>query len=313
MAAITFFCAPKPFDRPHIALIQRNAIQSWLALGADVEVVLLGDEAGIAETACELDIRHISEIERIESGTPRLDSIFRKAEEVSASPIMAYLNSDIIALPDFVQAAQAVAQQAAEFLIAGQRWDLDITRPLEFTPGWSERLLEEAQRDGRRHTRNGSDYFIYPRGKFPALPPFALGRAGWDNWMIYAGRRGGVKVVDASSVITIIHQTHDYGHLPGGRPHYQHPESFNNRKMAGGEKVIFTLDDASSVLAEGRLEPFPPSWKKFWREVEITPLVRWKTAFLADIFHLVFHPIKTYRAARGLFSKMKKTKPQSNG
>jgi hypothetical protein len=313
MARITFFSAPKPFDRPHISLIQRNAIQSWLALGTDVEVVLLGDDSGIAEIARELGIIHIPEIERNAQGTPRLDSIFRKAEQVSASPIMAYLNNDIIALPDFVRAAQVVAEQTAEFLIVGQRWDLDITRPLDFTPGWPERLLEETQRDGRRHTRNGSDYFIYPRSKFPALPPFALGRAGWDNWMIYAGRRAGVRVVDASSAINIIHQTHDYGHLPGGKPHYQHPESFDNLRMAGGEKVIFTLDDASSVLVKGRLNPFPPSWKKFWREVEITPLVHWKTGFLADISYLVFHPIKTYRAARRLLSKMKKKKTQSNG
>ena len=31
---LTLFTAPKPFTNPHIALIQRNAIRSWMALGA---------------------------------------------------------------------------------------------------------------------------------------------------------------------------------------------------------------------------------------------------------------------------------------
>ena len=43
---ITIFTAPKPFTNPHIDLIQRNAIQSWLHLGDDVNVVMIGNEPG---------------------------------------------------------------------------------------------------------------------------------------------------------------------------------------------------------------------------------------------------------------------------
>ena len=42
-ARITIFSGPKPFTLPHIATIQRNAIRSWLALGAEVDVLLLAD------------------------------------------------------------------------------------------------------------------------------------------------------------------------------------------------------------------------------------------------------------------------------
>jgi hypothetical protein len=298
MTLLTIFSAPKPFTREHIRLIQRNALGSWLQLDG-VEVILLGDEEGIAETAHEFGVKHIAGVDCNESGTPRLDSIFRLAEEAAAGRLMAYQNADMIALPDFVRAAESAAKLAQRFLIVGQRWDLDLTRPLDFDPGWDERLVEEARREGRRHGRNGSDYFIYPRGGFPQLPPFALGRAGWDNWMIYAGRRGGVRVVDASAEVNVIHQTHDYGHLPGGMPHYQHPESFNNLHMAGGEKVVFTLDDADTLLAGGRFARPPITWRRFWREVEIGPLVRLKSDFLGELFHLLFHPRKSYSRLRG--------------
>ena len=50
MAFLTIFTAPKPFTNPHINIIQRNAIQSWMRL-KDVEVLLIGDEAGIPEAA----------------------------------------------------------------------------------------------------------------------------------------------------------------------------------------------------------------------------------------------------------------------
>ncbi|MFN2215709.1 MAG: glycosyl transferase family 2, partial [Anaerolineales bacterium] len=60
MKSLTIFSAPKPFTDPHIATIQRNAIHSWCMLGDQVEVILVGDEEGMAETARELGVKHLS-------------------------------------------------------------------------------------------------------------------------------------------------------------------------------------------------------------------------------------------------------------
>ena len=73
MSLLTIFTAPKPFTNPHIATIQRNAIRSWLAL-PEVEVVLIGEEAGMAEVAVELGVRHIPDVKRNASGTPLMRS-----------------------------------------------------------------------------------------------------------------------------------------------------------------------------------------------------------------------------------------------
>ena len=50
------------------------------------------------------------------------------------------------------------------------------------------RLLYEVKTRGRLHPPGGSDYFIFPRNCFTKIPNFAIGRAGWDNWMFYHAR-----------------------------------------------------------------------------------------------------------------------------
>src|SRR5215208_5174352 len=63
MTLITLFSAPKPFTDPHIAMIQRNAIKSWTLLSeSDVEVILLGEETGLAEAARELGVKYIPNV-----------------------------------------------------------------------------------------------------------------------------------------------------------------------------------------------------------------------------------------------------------
>ncbi len=298
MADLTIFSAPKPFTNPHIALIQRNAIRSWVSLGPQVEVILLGDEAGLAEAAAELGVTHIREVARTPSGTPLVSSMFDLARRNSTSPLLACVNADILLMPDFVQGALQTASQARQFLIIGQRYDLDVREPLDFSPGWPERLRDCLLTQGKLHKATGSDYFIFPRDCFVDMPAFAIGRAGWDNWMIYGGRRSGWPVIDGTPAITIAHQNHDYSHLPGGQPHYRHPETFENIRLAGGKRAIFELRDVNYCLEEGQIERLPISWSRFWREVEIFPLVTLKSYPLGQLFYTVFHPVKAYREFR---------------
>ncbi len=60
----------------------------------------------------------------------------------------------------------------SRILLVGQRWDLDVFTPLDFGPGWLERLQADLKARGRLHTRGGSDYFIYPRACFTTIPDF---------------------------------------------------------------------------------------------------------------------------------------------
>lgn len=295
MPELTIFSAPKPFRDAHIATIQRNAIRSWQALGPAVEVILLGEEEGLAETAAELGVTHLPQVERTPSGTPLVSSMLRLAREHGSGPLLCCVNADILLLPEILPAARQLAGQAGQFLAVGQRWDLDVREELAFGPGWAEKLRARAQREGKLHKATGSDYFIFPRDCFADMPPFAIGRAGWDNWMIYAGRTRGWPVVDATADIQIIHQNHDYSHLPGGQPHYRHPETFENVRLAGGKRAIFELPDASHRLVNGKLVRPPLTWKRLLREAEIFPLVSLHSYPLAQVFYALFHPVKAFR------------------
>ena len=97
---LTFFSTPKPF-RGHINVIQRNAIQSWLRIHPGVEVILLGDDEGAAETCREFGIRHVPQVARNEHGTKYLASIYDRAQALSRHDLLCYVNCDIVLMSNF--------------------------------------------------------------------------------------------------------------------------------------------------------------------------------------------------------------------
>jgi hypothetical protein len=294
MAFITLFSAPKPFTVPHIATIQRNAIQSWIKLGAEVEVILVGEEVGMADTAREFGIKHLPDVARnLRQGTPLVSSIFASARENSQSPLLAYVNADILLLPDLLSAAKRMSELAEKFLLVGKRWDLDVQETLDFSEGWDARLHQRIQAQGKLHAPAGSDYFIFPRACFENIPDFAIGRAGWDNWMIYRARRKGWPAVDATASITVIHQQHDYAHLPGGQIHHHLPETDDNIRLAGGREITrFSLLDVNRRFTAGRLIRRAWSWPVVRRVIETTPLLVWNNYMLTRQITTLFHRLK---------------------
>ena len=270
VSRITLFSAPKPFTNPHIAMIQRNAIKSWTLL-PDVQVILLGNEAGLAEAANELGVKHIPEVELNANGTPLISSMFQLARENSHGDLLCIINADMILMPDFVEAARLSRLQRDRFVLLSQRWDLEVTQPIEFTEGWQNRLSSTVHRQGSLHRPAGSDFFLFPPSCYIDIPDFTIGRAGWDNWMIYKARKEKWTVIDCTPSVMIVHQNHDYSHLPGGKPHYEHPDTNENIRLAGGEANIrYTILDATHQLSPGgKLVRPKPSYLRFMRGVEL--------------------------------------------
>ena len=269
MSLITLFSAPKPFTNPHIALIQRNAIQSWTLL-PDVEVILLGEETGLAEAARDLGVKHISKVKCNESGTPLISSMFQLTRENSQGDLLCIVNADMILMPDFLEAARTSQRLREKFVLLSQRWDMDVTQPIEFSEGWEKHLRSTVHRQGSLHRPAGSDFFLFPQSCYAKIPDFTIGRAGWDNWMIYKARKEKWAVIDCTPSVMIVHQNHDYSHLPGGKPHYEHPDTNENIRLAGGEANIrYTILDATHQLAGGKLVRPRLSYLRFMRGVEL--------------------------------------------
>jgi hypothetical protein len=269
MPLLTLFSAPKPFINPHIAMIQRNAIKSWTLL-PDVEVILLGEESGLAEAARELGVKHLPHVARNESGVPLISSMFQLTREHSNSDLLCIINADMVLMPDFVEAARRSRLQRDKFVLLSQRWDLDVTQPIEFIEGWRDRLLSTVHRLGTLHRPAGSDFFLFPRLCYEDIPEFIIGRAGWDNWMIYKARRAGWPVIDCTPSVMIVHQNHDYSHLPGAKPHYDHPDSNENIRLAGGQANIrYTILDSTHQLINGKLARPKMTSLRFTRKLEL--------------------------------------------
>jgi hypothetical protein len=291
---LTIFTSPKPFQGK-IATLQVNAIRSWLALGPQVQVLLIGDEVGMAQAARDLDVDHIAQVERNVSGTPLMSSIFALARARADHDVLCYVNTDILFLEDLLPSIQRVAQRFPRYLIVGQRWDLEVASLLDIAPGWQSEVRRRLQSEGRLHPPAGSDYFVFPRQEFADVPPFALGRAGWDNWMIYSGRKKRIPVVDAMDAITAIHQNHDYAHLPGGQPHYRLPESAENLRLGGGREMVFRLPDADWGLYPAGLRYSPLGRASLGRRVESAVYLLLGPGRTARIARMVMHPVETVR------------------
>jgi hypothetical protein len=244
---LTLFSVPKPFSG-EIDAIQRRAVESWAALS--VQVVLLGDEEGVAGAARDLGVEHVAGLELTAHGTPRLDSAFGLADGVARFPLRAFVNADIVLRSDVLDATRAVAGQAERFLVVGQSFE-----------------------DGKARGAAAMDWFVFPGGLFGDVPPFAIGRACFDNWLVWKARQVGI-VVDATHDVHAVHQPHGYAHVPGGMDEaYYGDEATRNLELAGGKGRLYTLHDASHVLRDGKLRRnlgAPLRWRENARKT------RWK-------------------------------------
>ncbi len=261
---ITIFSTPKPMEG-EFRLLQENAIGSWQALGTEVEILLLGKESGVAECARRFGVRYLPEVAATEFGTPRVDDLFHRAEQAATQPVLCYINADIILGKDFLAAVRAVADLRKRFLVVGQRWNLDVKEKIYFTdPDWEGKLRDQVRVQGRLEDPSGIDYFIFRRGLWGNIPPFAIGRTMWDNWLIYQARARGAEVIDATAELLVIHQNHDYGHHPQGRSGvWKGPEAERNMELAGGLAHYFTIEDATHLLTGQGLRP--ASDRAHWR------------------------------------------------
>jgi hypothetical protein len=267
---VTILTIPKPFVG-HIGDIQRNALESWIGLRDDVQIVLIGDEPGIVDVAHEMGVEHVGGIEKSKHGTPRLDSAFSSAETVARFPLWSFINADIVLLEDFLPAVDRVAKAFGQFVMVGECRDLPVAGRIRLREGVvREQLRCRALQEGRLRGYAALDYFVFPRGLFDPLPPFLIGRANFDNWLVWRARSRRHPVVDATRGVVAIHQSHDYSHVAGGRDEaYSGAEAAHNLALAGVQNnpflrsdTFYSLDDATHRLYRGG-RPIPYLGSKF--------------------------------------------------
>jgi len=278
-AALTIFATPKKFDG-HIGLIQRNAIASWTKMSPRPNVILFGTDAGTAEVAAEFGLRHVPTVKCNEWGTPLVSDLFEQAEALGESPTICYVNADIILFDDLAQAITRVASSSDRFLMVGRRTDLDLTEPIDFRGDWAAQVRDRARREGKLQIARSIDYFAFSRGLYPSIPPLAVGRFWWDNWLLWKARSLSAKVVDASRSVLAVHQNHDYWHTRYGPSKHEvmaSEESVRNARLTCEAnpadydegffwRYAYTIDDATYKLTSDGIQPNSRRlWKQFKR------------------------------------------------
>lgn len=143
--------------------------------------------------------------------------------------------------------------------MVGQRWDLDVDEPLDFrSDDWEASLRARVAADGKLHERWGIDYFVFQRDLWGEIPPFAIGRPSYDNWLIWRARSLGVPVIDATQAVIAVHQNHGYSRQlqrPDGAWDWQDVETGRNLDLAGGHQYAFNIQDATWSLTRRGLRP----------------------------------------------------------
>jgi hypothetical protein len=248
---LTIFSTGKPF-RGHPGMIQRNAIRSWMLLDPAVEVILFGDEDGAAEISQEFGFKNEREVKRSETGTKYIRHLFERAQQIAKNDILCYSNCDIILMSDFYKAVRQVAAANRPFLMVGRRTNTDVNEPIDFSqPQWEEQLRQRARTTGKLAGEWCADYFVFRRGLYQEIPELVNGRNFWDNWLIWRAHSLGAMVVDASKVVTAVHQNHDYGYHPAGASGVMDdPQTRRNFEIGERGRKLYTID-----FATHRLEP----------------------------------------------------------
>jgi hypothetical protein len=169
---------------------------------------LLGEEEGLAEAAHEFGVKHIPHVERNANGVPLISSMFKLARENSNSELLCIINADMILMPDFAEAVKKVKVLKSKFVLLSQRWDLDMSAPIDFSGDWIHGLRSTVNGQGQLHRPAGSDFFLFPKNYYQDIPAFIIGLAGWDNWMIYKAHAEKWPVIDCTPSVMIVHQNH---------------------------------------------------------------------------------------------------------
>ena len=248
-APLAIFAMPKPFAG-HIGVIQRNAILSWTRLTPRAEIFLFGEETGTAEIAAELQLGHLSDIQRNAFGTPLLSDLLRRARDVTSSRLLCYVNCDIILLQGFLDAIVRTQETFPQFLAVAHRWEIELTEPLAIGDDAPLRLSMLPAGAPGHHA--AIDVFAFTRDMYAEVPALALGRAWFDQWLIKDALARQIPVVDITRVARAIHQKHDYAHIAGGqRGAYGGDEAQQNLEIYGGVKHACTLLDATHELLPG--------------------------------------------------------------
>lgn len=197
---MTIFTALKP-NEGRIAEIQARSQANWRECFPDCEIVDVGENRRFDQILARLRPGEVA-------AWINADILFVNSEDQR--------NGEGRGVAETLAACFAALKERKKGLVVGQRTDL--------LPGGQMEL----------HRPSGMDYFFFTKETFEGLPPVVMGRSYCDSALVAHCLRKRIPVIDATKVITALHQWHDYAHVDGGREEvFSGEEALANKRENG--------------------------------------------------------------------------------
>ncbi|OWF47564.1 uncharacterized protein LOC110454200 [Mizuhopecten yessoensis] len=203
--------------------INLNTLRNWKHMYNSPKLILFTDDQKVASAGINSDwpVQNITTEAVTEA--PALSTLFLESVKGSDTYLYMYANADILFDRYLIEILSIVEVflksnnlHKKPVLIVGQRTNINILSIDSKGPEAWKTILRESYTIYTRFQKNAIDYFI-TNSFFPwsEVPKLVIGRVGYDNWIIAYARFRGFVTIDASSVISAIHQTNSKGNFEG--------------------------------------------------------------------------------------------------
>lgn len=169
---------------------------------------------------------------------PYVNRLLQEGRDHSRAPHILYMNMDIVFLENITDILLNVRHHVQKPHL------LLHSYAVRFRPGrsydWAHErllLLHDLQADNITYEYPGwgCELFVVDRGNplFRRMPPFLIGRRGWDNWVMQFGNTNpNIMSIDITALLTVVH--FDHGGAVAGRD----TEAMNGPGAAYNDQVL---------------------------------------------------------------------------
>ena len=182
--------------------VEFTAITSWRKVFPSAQIVIYG-VSGLTNPlirCCLVKAR---------SNLPLVSDMFEQTLAIDDPGPFLFINGDIVITYTMREAAQLLTQISG-WIATGQRREVpagDCANVMD--ESWEEEMLVKHP-DPPRLSTCGADWFLFDREGMRGswIPPFAIARTSYDNWLIYDALERNRWVIDCSEGVIVYHQTH---------------------------------------------------------------------------------------------------------
>lgn len=288
---MVIFSSPKPFTTETLP-VQISALRSWRKYLPHAKAVLFGNDKKLKDI-CRSENAEFGGLLPVDNrGNEKISDVFQRAVALAGSQDLIYLNSDIFLDETIRPAVKILEEFTGPYLATARRrcigrWD---------GPALDGQKLESFLGLKKNHFRWGQacslDIFLFRGVPVKQMPPFRIGQAAWDNWLVFHARSLGIPVIDLSRVLRPFHCDHDYSYSrdnPNPRIRNQNGDK-ENLDLLGGEAKKLHMGHCNYEVRESKI--VRREGVAFWqRESEILRIRKPIKYFWINLLRATFRPI----------------------